>query len=147
MQAPALEIPRQTEDAFIRPFWGRALGAPWCASVLVLVLLTCARAYAMLGPPSARPLFLLQFLAMWTLPFVLLTPAGRREIGLRKSGNTVAAFFWSALAGAACALGAFALGLRSEEHTSELQSRGHLVCRLLLEKKKKFYVVTHIVRV
>src|SRR5690625_4158896 len=29
------------------------------------------------------------------------------------------------------------LGIRSEEHTSELQSRGHLVCRLLLEKKKK----------
>src|SRR5207253_7776981 len=27
-------------------------------------------------------------------------------------------------------------GKRSEEHTSELQSRGHLVCRLLLEKKK-----------
>src|SRR5690625_6192123 len=26
--------------------------------------------------------------------------------------------------------------MRSEEHTSELQSRGHLVCRLLLEKKK-----------
>src|SRR5690625_5913387 len=29
-----------------------------------------------------------------------------------------------------------ATGDRSEEHTSELQSRGHLVCRLLLEKKK-----------
>src|SRR5690554_7135286 len=28
-------------------------------------------------------------------------------------------------------------GIRSEEHTSELQSRPHLVCRLLLEKKKK----------
>src|SRR3712207_9433799 len=28
-------------------------------------------------------------------------------------------------------------GLRSEEHTSELQSRQYLVCRLLLEKKKK----------
>src|SRR5439155_5103726 len=27
--------------------------------------------------------------------------------------------------------------MRSEEHTSELQSRGHLVCRLLLEKKKE----------
>src|SRR5690554_7055718 len=27
--------------------------------------------------------------------------------------------------------------MRSEEHTSELQSRPHLVCRLLLEKKKK----------
>src|SRR5690625_2252843 len=33
-------------------------------------------------------------------------------------------------------IGAAAPG-RSEEHTSELQSRGHLVCRLLLEKKKK----------
>src|SRR2546422_8542192 len=29
------------------------------------------------------------------------------------------------------------LSIRSEEHTSELQSRLHLVCRLLLEKKKK----------
>src|SRR3712207_6891601 len=29
--------------------------------------------------------------------------------------------------------------LRSEEHTSELQSRQYLVCRLLLEKKKKIY--------
>src|SRR5437870_13348263 len=28
-------------------------------------------------------------------------------------------------------------GKRSEEHTSELQSRGHLVCRLLLEKKNE----------
>src|SRR3712207_7716453 len=31
------------------------------------------------------------------------------------------------------------LGLRSEEHTSELQSRQYLVCRLLLEKKKKIH--------
>src|SRR5690625_6816890 len=30
-----------------------------------------------------------------------------------------------------------AVDIRSEEHTSELQSRGHLVCRLLLEKKNK----------
>src|SRR5437660_4929319 len=33
---------------------------------------------------------------------------------------------------------------RSEEHTSELQSRGHLVCRLLLEKKKQEKVDTRI---
>src|SRR2546429_4685949 len=32
-------------------------------------------------------------------------------------------------------------GLRSEEHTSELQSRLHLVCRLLLEKKKKQTII------
>src|SRR2546429_7187213 len=31
---------------------------------------------------------------------------------------------------------------RSEEHTSELQSRLHLVCRLLLEKKKKIFFLT-----
>src|SRR5438876_2761119 len=33
--------------------------------------------------------------------------------------------------------------LRSEEHTSELQSPVHLVCRLLLEKKKKKHKSTH----
>src|SRR5690625_7010989 len=33
--------------------------------------------------------------------------------------------------------GALTSASRSEEHTSELQSRGHLVCRLLLEKKKQ----------
>src|SRR2546422_7656666 len=45
-------------------------------------------------------------------------PAGRLSLGQA----------WSAVAIAAA---------RSEEHTSELQSRLHLVCRLLLEKKKK----------
>src|SRR3989449_3402501 len=33
---------------------------------------------------------------------------------------------------------------RSEEHTSELQSRLHLVCRLLLEKKKKTIIITRL---
>src|SRR5690625_2026843 len=37
-----------------------------------------------------------------------------------------------------------ALEVRSEEHTSELQSRGHIVCRLLLEKNKR--IVYHISR-
>src|SRR5437660_6800638 len=35
------------------------------------------------------------------------------------------------------ALATSATSSRSEEHTSELQSRGHLVCRLLLEKKNR----------
>src|SRR5258708_11513398 len=34
-------------------------------------------------------------------------------------------------------------GARSEEHTSELQSPDHLVCRLLLEKKKRIYDRNH----
>src|SRR2546430_4920508 len=33
---------------------------------------------------------------------------------------------------------------RSEEHTSELQSQSNLVCRLLLEKKKKYNTTTHL---
>src|SRR5258707_5178397 len=33
----------------------------------------------------------------------------------------------------------FVLDTRSEEHTSELQSRQYLVCRLLLEKKKQYH--------
>src|SRR5947209_11887139 len=33
--------------------------------------------------------------------------------------------------------------LRSEEHTSELQSRQYLVCRLLLEKKKKINIIIY----
>src|SRR2546427_1259778 len=40
-------------------------------------------------------------------------------------------------AGAAEKLLAAFIGVRSEEHTSELQSQSNLVCRLLLEKKKK----------
>src|SRR5690625_6981927 len=42
----------------------------------------------------------------------------------------------SSVTGAARLTVAMSALLRSEEHTSELQSRGHLVCRLLLEKKK-----------
>src|SRR3712207_7232776 len=37
-----------------------------------------------------------------------------------------------------------AQGWRSEEHTSELQSRQYLVCRLLLEKKKKLHLTLNI---
>src|SRR3712207_8201026 len=40
-------------------------------------------------------------------------------------------------------LDAVAVEYRSEEHTSELQSRQYLVCRLLLEKKKKIYRILY----
>src|SRR3712207_6846315 len=38
-------------------------------------------------------------------------------------------------------------GTRSEEHTSELQSRQYLVCRLLLEKNKTSHDITHDFRI
>src|SRR2546429_7024733 len=50
--------------------------------------------------------------------------AQKRAIALRKLGDEVVGVG----------------GARSEEHTSELQSRLHLVCRLLLEKKKKLQI-------
>src|SRR3989442_11616056 len=69
--------------------------------------------------------------------------------GLVVSSAVLAAVgLWSVAAAAYARFPTRALGLlgavilavvliRSEEHTSELQSRPHLVCRLLLEKKKK----------
>src|SRR5690625_6088733 len=46
-------------------------------------------------------------------------------------------FYWHRYMAKLCrpSLGSDVGTMRSEEHTSELQSRGHLVCRLLLEKK------------
>src|SRR5947209_14962002 len=43
----------------------------------------------------------------------------------------------------ACNIARAAIDLRSEEHTSELQSRQYLVCRLLLEKKKTKNSIIH----
>src|SRR2546422_6674438 len=49
----------------------------------------------------------------------------------------------SASCGFSLAESGIMMPLRSEEHTSELQSRLHLVCRLLLEKKKKNQKTDH----
>src|SRR5439155_16524110 len=58
----------------------------------------------------------------------LFYPRGE-EVAARVAGAAGIAYTLSTLSG--CGLE------RSEEHTSELQSRGHLVCRLLLEKKNR----------
>src|SRR5258708_14952585 len=67
--------------------------------------------------------------------------AAARASGARVARAALAALRRrSAEAGAAGAEGGAQLA-RSEEHTSELQSPDHLVCRLLLEKKKKRFNV------
>src|SRR3989442_9073967 len=53
------------------------------------------------------------------------------------SGNVNAFWVFSKVTNSGPANSSVRTGLRSEEHTSELQSRPHLVCRLLLEKKKQ----------
>src|SRR5690625_4704716 len=59
----------------------------------------------------------------------------RTNFGLKDRRFRLMPETWIGL-GAHSSMG-FSVRGRSEEHTSELQSRGHLVCRLLLEKKKK----------
>src|SRR5687768_17962213 len=60
----------------------------------------------------------------------------RLDLGNRYVHAARARAFQSALVKFFGTLKVVQLGIRSEEHTSELQSRLHLVCRLLLEKKK-----------
>src|SRR3712207_8849182 len=67
------------------------------------------------GPPSPNEL-------------VRLTPTGARQWGVAPNMGPVVMLSDGSVVGQL---------LRSEEHTSELQSRQYLVCRLLLEKKKK----------
>jgi hypothetical protein len=99
------------QSDFLKPFWTRFAGPPWLVSLLVLVILAALRFAAVFGPPIAEVLFFLQFVLAWALPFILLTPAGRRQIGLREQGLTPASLVFSAFAGACCALAIFSLGM------------------------------------
>src|SRR3712207_7162176 len=69
------------------------------------------------------------------LPISSAGRARRRIAGQRRRGRRIARR--RAMKPVACCSGGSAAWPRSEEHTSELQSRQYLVCRLLLEKKKK----------
>src|SRR3712207_7040917 len=53
-----------------------------------------------------------------------------------RTGRPAFLSVWRLVSDLGNASGPLAVGARSEEHTSELQSRQYLVCRLLLEKKK-----------
>src|SRR5258707_7908319 len=68
----------------------------------------------------------------------------RGSSGLIQSGNVGTAGHVLAPILHACAQPGRGVRPRSEEHTSELQSRQYLVCRLLLEKKKKKNNYTYI---
>src|SRR5260370_2425811 len=64
---------------------------------------------------------------------------GYRAVTPDRPGNAMPVLIGAAMIAAAILLSTLitAVGTRSEEHTSELQSHLNLVCRLLLEKKKK----------
>src|SRR3712207_7706066 len=70
----------------------------------------------------------------FAIAFVALGPQPVQDVG-DHVGNVAELGDAEAAGGAGRRPDADAAGLRSEEHTSELQSRQYLVCRLLLEKK------------
>src|SRR2546430_11408924 len=81
----------------------------------------------MIRRPPRSPLF------PYTPLFRSAEPARilEEQLGMRAPGDHPAGLLLVEI------LGEIAPDLRSEEHTSELQSQSNLVCRLLLEKKKK----------
>src|SRR5690625_6144195 len=85
-------------------------------------------------PISSTPTSSLSLGGQTLNPLADLNPGDIETIDILKDANATAIY------GARGANGVVVITTkrgRSEEHTSELQSRGHLVCRLLLEKKKK----------
>src|SRR5687768_17907227 len=70
-------------------------------------------------------------------PYTTLFRSSRISGMVRSSGGLSECVRSALMEGSISRLRRAAVTHRSEEHTSELQSRLHLVCRLLLEKKKK----------
>src|SRR5207249_7485716 len=101
--------------------------------------------FRLLRPPPRSPLFPYTTLFRSQVYRSMVLTRGIEERGhiLYRQGKIPGSFYTgrgneAASVGVATAMGADDVGTpRSEEHTSELQSRFDLVCRLLLEKKKK----------
>src|SRR5205809_5794824 len=77
--------------------------------------------------------------------YLLVNRVAEAQFGISREliiGKTTSDIFPKAAADIIAADEEKTLLSRSEEHTSELQSRLHLVCRLLLEKKKKQKIIT-----
>src|SRR5207244_11428473 len=90
-------------------------------------------------PFSPSSLLFLFFLSSHLTHLLLLPFPTRRSSDLASfhTGSSIAASAALRSCPSDAAISAAASDIRSEEHTSELQSPDHLVCRLLLEKKKK----------
>jgi membrane protease YdiL (CAAX protease family) len=97
--------------AFLKPIWTTLIGPPWLVALVIYALVVFVRFFAFLSPYSLQELFFLQAIAMWALPFVILTPSGRSEIGLTEPSTPPSFLLLSALAGAACAVAFFSIGM------------------------------------
>src|SRR3989442_1697568 len=122
-------------------------GIPWCRLRPRKLALTPAHPYNRKATPHSRRIQPMKRLALLSVAFAL---AARADEGMWTFDNFPAKKVrqkygfspdaqWlqqAQLASVRLAGGCSGSFVRSEEHTSELQSRPHLVCRLLLEKKQ-----------
>ncbi|MGO9339361.1 MAG: lysostaphin resistance A-like protein [Terracidiphilus sp.] len=99
------------QSSFLKPFWIAFIGPPWVVSLAGFAVLAGIRFIATFSPYPLQELFFMQTVAMWAIPFLFLTESGRRQIGLSQRGITRKAMLLSVLAGVACALAFFALGM------------------------------------
>src|SRR2546422_8530735 len=110
----------------------------------VLALATAALAACEPNPSVTGPAAALQAARDADVSAAVSDPGAVYTLTNQVGGNAVAVFARGA-DGRLTAAGTVSTGgTRSEEHTSELQSRLHLVCRLLLEKKKKITRCTNL---
>jgi len=99
------------KSAFLQPFWTALIGPPWLVSLATLFVIAGIRYIAVLSPYRLQALFFLQAVCMWAIPFVMMTPAGRRQIGLTERGVTPASIVLSGFVGALCGLILFSIGM------------------------------------
>ncbi len=99
------------QPVFLKPIWTELIGPPWLVSLVVLLVLAGVRFFAFLSPYGFQELYFLQTVGMWTVPFALLTPHGRRQIGFTGRGITLTSMLLSAFAGIACGLILWSLGM------------------------------------
>src|SRR6266567_5373844 len=152
------QIRSYTRAGFLSPSPARAARGELRFSFQDLVLLRAAKGLMAARIPAAKIRGSLRRLKQQlprgrALSELRITAEGHRVVARDgalawnpDSGQLVLDFDVASLAERAAPLARRQAATRSEEHTSELQSQSNLVCRLLLEKKKKktiIYISTH----
>jgi membrane protease YdiL (CAAX protease family) len=98
-------------SALMKPIWLAFIGPAWVVSLVFYFVVAAIRFFAFLSPYEMQHIFFLQTVAMWALPFLLLTANGRREIGLSAHAPSLPAVLLSFVAGSLCALVFFTAGM------------------------------------
>lgn len=103
-------VANTAQTAMVRPFWSNVVGPPWLIALAVYAAVVFVRFIAFHSSYALQEVYFLQTLALWALPFVVLTAEGRRQIGITAKVSFTA-LGASALAGAVFGVFFFALGM------------------------------------